>query len=149
MITQTRLQKIITQTKNLDKTGCINFSDKTQHNDKDNTGNDVDRGKTKKGSQERITKTKKSLRQTSRNDHSEQSSILITDESAHCTMITLTTQRTNKITIDHQDKLRQDQKMRTRDNSMSTLARDNFIQKKIRDDHSDKISHEIMQYKIS
>ena len=51
MITQTRLQKIITQTKNLDKTGCINFSDKTQHNDKDNTGNDVDRGKTKKGSQ--------------------------------------------------------------------------------------------------
>ena len=61
MITQTRLQKIITKTKNLDKTGCINFSDKTQHNDKDNTGNDVDRGKTKKESQERITKTKKSL----------------------------------------------------------------------------------------
>ena len=44
------------QAKNLDKTGCINFSDKTEHNDEDNTGNNVDRGKT-----ERITKTKKDL----------------------------------------------------------------------------------------
>ena len=62
------------QAKNLDKTGCINFSDKTEHNDEDNTGNNVDRGKTERGS----LRQKRSFRQTSCNGHSEQPSILIT-----------------------------------------------------------------------